>query len=295
MAEVQRLNAAGVMGQTSATAKRSPVKAGIVGSILPVAKLPTTGLKFLLFGPSGTGKSTLACTFPKPLLFVRPEQVEDGSLSIRLVPDVFSPRQLEDPDELDELCEHAVGKYATVVLDGVTKYQDLVLRKVLGVKDVPAQMSWGVAQQEDWGMVASEFKEHVRRMLRLTRHGVNVVVLGGERSIGGAADASAFAPTVMVALQPSSMGWMHEVCDYNVRTFIRPREEVKTFVHGHGKQAKTVKRLVKVPGRYDHCALTGPSDVYQTKFRVPKGTPLPEFVVDPDHDKFMRLVRGEAL
>lgn len=280
--------------QTTRPKVRAKAGDSIVDTIVPVADLPTTGLKFLVYGPSGTGKTTLACSFPKPLLFVRPEQVEDGSLSIRRVKGVVAPRPLRSPEELDQLCELQRDReeYRTIVLDGVTKFQDLVLQKVVGLKEAPAQLNWGVASQQDWGTVSAELKEHLRRLLRLSDTGCNVVVLGGERALntgdGENGQASILMPSVMIALTPSSMGWLHEVCDYNVRTFIRRRTETKT-VTINGKQ-----REREVPGQgYDYCLKVGPDDLYQTKFRVPKGTELPEVIVDPDYGKIIKYIEGE--
>ena len=43
----------------------------------------------------------------------------------------------------------------------------------------------------------------------------------------------------------------------------------------------------------DYCLRTEPHDTFMTKFRLPRGTPLPECVVDPTYDKVMALIRGE--
>lgn len=268
-------------------------KVSILDSIKPVDQLPTTGLKFLIFGLSGTGKTTLACSFPKPLLFVRPEQVEDGSLSIRTVKGIEAPRQLESPDELDELVavQENSGRWNTIVLDGVSKFQDIVLKKVLSLSEVPAQLSWGIAKQSDWGIVSNEFKEHIRKLLRLTNKGCNVVILGGERSLGDDPEKNPLAaPTVMIALQPSSMGWMHEVCDYNVHTFVR-RGQKKIVSKVPGKET-TVTRFE--PGEIEFCCHIGTNELYQTKFRKPKHVKLPEEVVNLDYDKIAKLIRGDT-
>lgn len=274
---------------TKPPAKRI-IGGNILNSITPVANLPETGLKFLIFGPQGSGKTTLACSFPKPLLFIRPEQVEDGSLSIRTVKGVDAPRQLETPDELDLLTDMVAitGKYKTIVLDGVTKFQDLCLKKVLGLSDVPAQLNWGIATQETWGIVTNELKEHLRKMLRLAMDGVNIVILGGERELDSKRNASVLnAPYVMIALTPASMGWLHEVCDYNVRTFIQ-RKMIETTTEIAGQQTTVMQ-----PGDgFDYCIRTGPHDVYQTKFRKPKGQQLPEIIIDPSYEKIRKLIQG---
>jgi len=260
--------------------------ASLWDSIQPVDKLPITGLKVLLFGLSGTGKSTMACTFPKPLLFIRPEQVEDGSLSIRTVAGVDAPPQLMTPNDLDDLCvkQAETGRYKTLVLDGVTKFQDIVLKKVLGLQDTPAQLSFGIADQQMWGIVSNEFKEHVR-LLRLTGTGCNVIVVGGERLIEGSGAIK--EPKVMVALQPATTGWLHEVCDYCIHTFVR-RGFRETVTKVAGKDVKQ-----REPAGIEFCSHVDNHDLYMTKFRKPKHVKLPEVEVDLDYAKVVKFIQGK--
>lgn len=53
----------------------------VLDRIAPVA-LPASGMKMNVYGRSGTGKTTFACTFPKPLLLVG---TEDGTRSVYTV------------------------------------------------------------------------------------------------------------------------------------------------------------------------------------------------------------------
>jgi hypothetical protein len=275
--------------QTLKAVKRTAGPSFISG-IQPVGDLPQIGLKFLIYGLSGSGKTTLACSFPKPLLLIRPEQVEDGSLSVRTVKGVDVTPYLEISEQMTEICNHQqeTGYYKTLVLDGVTKFQDLLVKKVGGLKEIPAQLNWGILTQSDWGVVSNELKEHIRQLLRLCQQGCNIVVLGGERGLNTENEnVSILMPTVMIALTPSSMGWLHEVCDYNVHTFIRRKTITKTITVA----GKAVTKETPVAG-VDYCCRIGADAVYQVKFRVPKGTPLPEIIVDATYEKLKRLIEG---
>lgn len=260
---------------------------GIIDGIVPVADLLETGVKFLIYGLSGSGKTTLACSFPKPLLMVRPEQVEDGSRSIRTVKGVDATPFLTSPDELTEICEYQRENdhYKTIVLDGVTKFQDLVLKKVVDLKDTPVQLNWGIASQQDWGTIANELKEHFRQLMRLAESGCNIVVLGGERAFNTDTESDLLAPSVMIALSPSCTGWLHEVCDYNVHSFLRCKTETRTKRIGK----KTIEQRVPVEG-VEYCLRVGPDEVYQTKFRVPKNTDLPQVIIDPSYGKLKKYL-----
>lgn len=263
----------------------------ILDGIVRVDELEDTGYKFLIYGLSGTGKTTLGSTFPKPLLIVRPERAEDGTRSVRNIKGIDVTPYLSSPNQLDEIVEYQTqgGKYKTILLDGVTKFQDLVLKKILNLSDVPEQLSWGIANQQTWGIVSNELKEHLRKLLRLTEMGTHIVIVGGERSLNTGEDNPSvlLAPTVMVALTPSSMGWMHEVMDYNVRTFIRRKTEKKIVTIAGKKKEKEV-----VGNGIEYCVQVRSDPTYQIKFRVPKGTELPECVADPTFEKLDQLIKG---
>lgn len=258
-------------------------------SIRPVSELNVgVGIKMLMTGPPGSGKTSLGCSAPKPLCLIRPEQVENGNLSVKNVPGVFSPRQLTEDGQLVKLIERQqeTQEWKSMFLDGVQFYQDLVLKRVLGLKEVPAQLSWGIATQQDWGVVTQEFKEIMRRFLQLAENGTNILISGSERTIN-AEEGSIVAPSIVVALAPSSAGWMNLVCDYIVTTFVRSKMK-KTMVVGDQEIWE------KDGDEIEWCARTKPTDIYLVKFRVPKGTPLPPVVVDPTWDKLYKLMQGVA-
>ena len=269
--------------------RRNKVKKtdSVIDGIVPVADLPETGVKFLNYGLSGSGKTTLACSFPKPLLMIRPEQVEDGTRSIRTVKGVDATPFLTAPEQVTELYEYQRESehYKTIVLDGVTKFQDLVMMKVVGLKEAPVQLNWGIASQQDWGVIANEFKTHLRQLLRLADSGCNIVVLGGERAFNTDAEEELLAPAVMIALTPSCTGWLHEVCDYNVHCFKQRKTKQTTKKIG----GKTVSHKTYIDG-VDYCLRVGPDEVYQTKFRVPKGTDLPSVMIDPSYGKLKKYL-----
>jgi energy-coupling factor transporter ATP-binding protein EcfA2 len=276
--------------------KQSNKKAAKVGSvwdrIVPASEQAETGHRVLLYGPSGSGKTTLACTFPKPLLMIRPERAEDGTRSVRTVKGVDVTPYLTSPNQLDEVVEQQQGTshYKTIVLDGITKFQDLVLKKILDLSAVPEQLSWGVANQQIWGIVSNELKAHLRKFLQLTEDGVHVVIVGGERSLNTDTDnpAMLLAPTIMVALTPSSMGWLHEVMDYNLSTFIRRRTEKRTISIGGKKTEKEV-----AGDGCEFCLRTAPDPLYQVKWGAGRDRPAPGIMVDPTFDKLDRVIQGK--
>ncbi len=269
-------------------------RGNIFDQSVAVEDLPDTGYRFLIYGQSGSGKTTMACTFPKPLLLIRPEEVEDGSRSVRTVKGVSATPYITTPDHLGEICEGQAStqRYKTLVLDGVTKFQDLVVKKHMGLEDVPVQNTFGMAQQADWNAIGITVKEYLRKLLRLTELGTHVVLVGGERAIGESQDGtpSILIPTVMLALTPASTSWVHDVCDFNVHLF-RRQQTVEKIVTISGKEMRQKQATDKV----EFCAHVGPDvALYATKFRVPFGTKLPAIMVDADFSKFDKLIKGDS-
>lgn len=268
---------------------------GIFERLEDIDSTDSDGIKMLLYGKSGTGKTTLAGTFPGPLLWAlcsggkRP-----GELRSIKTPENKGGRVkkfvLTESEQLSALAEEQERTqfFGTVVLDYVTAYQDLVLSEVLG-KPVPEQKSWGLATQQQYGQCTLRCKEHLRRLLDLE---CNVIIVGQERTFGledGEKIDDLLQPYVTASLTKSLVGWLAPACDYVCQTFIRP-VMVETTISILGKESVQRSRGQGV----EYCLRTAPHDVFASKFRVPRGTYLPEVVVDPTYDKILALINGTA-
>lgn len=279
------------------TRKKSPKKKGVMKKkgvldrIAPIGFDESEGLKINLYGASATGKTTLWSTFPKPILAVvcsggmKPGELK--SINTKENRKTIKQVVLEDPEEIYELIEHQkeTGEFATIVLDHASGYQDLCLRDILDLPEIPAKMTWGVATQQTWGQVGVKVTTAFRALLGLD---CNVVIVAQERAFNTDSEASELLiPYVASALIPSVTGWLNPACDCICQTFIRGKTETVTTKVGK----KSVKKFRRVPG-VDYCLRTAPDPVYTSKFRVPKGTPLPEEIVDPSYDKIIRLING---
>jgi len=267
-----------------------------------------TGYKINIYGRSGTGKTRLAGTFPKPLLHIVCSGMgleESRSLvGMTGIDDV----ELNDSDDLTSLIDYIAkggkshwnkkGKtwsqlkqatglpYQTVVLDHGTGLQDLYLREILGLDKLPEQKSWGLASRGQYGQCALKTKEALRAILGLPIH---IVILAQERKFNSDEEDveidSLLAPYVMAAFTPSVVGWLNPVCSYIGHTFIRPVvKEKKAIVAG---KAVSLKERTK---EVEFCLRTGPHPIYTVKFRLPKGSNLPEVIVNPTFEKIHQLI-----
>lgn len=270
-----------------------PKPASVVDRIAPMAFDADRGIRIMLYGRSGTGKTTLWGTFPGPILaIITSGGNEPGELRSIDTPELRSKVDqvaLRDSSEMRDLVQYQArtNKYKTIVNDHATGFQDLVLKDILGLDEIPAQKSWGLATQQQYGQVTFQAKEYYREMLALT---CNVVIIGHERVDNAEADAGGvLAPSVGIATTPSLAGWLNGAVDYICQTFIRNKVIQFKMKDARGKEIAKERRGDGV----DYCCRTAPHDVYTTKFRVPKGTAIPKCIVDPDYDKLMAVIKGK--
>jgi hypothetical protein len=272
--------------QTLATPK--PVPSGGVLDRLSSGWSFVESFSILLYGKSGSGKTTLWSTFPKPILaIICSGGKHPGELMSINTPEMKKcvvPRVVSESTDIRDLIE--AGKdFATVVLDHASGLQDLVLKEILGLEELPAQRSWGLASQSQYGQCTMQCKEILRALLSLS---ANRVVIAQEQTRGEQSDNELLSPTVCAAMMPSLVSWLNPAADYVCQTYIRPKTENVVTEIG-GKKITTKKRGKGV----EYCLRVEPHDIYTTKFRKPKGRDLPECIIDPSYQKIKALINGE--
>lgn len=256
----------------------------------------TKNIKMLLYGKSGTGKTTLWATFPGPILALicsgGKEPGELLSIDTEEYREKVRPLIVDRSSDIMDMVNDNTD-CSTIVLDHASSLQDLILAEILGVDEIPAQKGWGTASQQTYGELALRCKDLFRKLLSRP---CNLVIVAQERVFGGSDESagmdpsSIIAPTIGAAMSPSIVGWLNPACDYVVQTFIRPHmETVVTKVAG---KDKTITRRGK---GYDYCLRTEPSDVYMIKFRRPKadgGVNQDEAIVNPTYDKILEAIKS---
>lgn len=247
-------------------------------------------IHMLLYGVSGSGKTTLAATFPGPILWlVCSGGNKPGELRSIDTPEnrkKITARIVKSSDQFRTEVGRA-NNFATVILDHASGLSDLILKELLGIDEIPAQKSWGLATQQQYGQLAMQCKESFRTMLNLSCH---VVIIAQERVFGGkeeGVDPDIIKPTVGAALTPSVTGWLGPACDFVVQSYKAPAVEKVTSTIG-GKSIVTERRGKGVV----YCLRTGPHETFQTKFRVNRSVKLPEFIPDPSYDKIQSVING---
>lgn len=245
------------------------------------------GIKAIFYGGTGTGRTTCAATFPKPLLIIRPEAVEDGIKSVRNVAGVDVTEPLSEDVQLLDVIEmqQKEKRYKTLVLDSTTLYQDLVLKRVLGMKEVPTGFTWAMATQSEWGTIGIELKERLRELLKLAKDGTNIIFTGAERLINDKEGSQIMQPQMVIALTPATVGWLNVVCNC-----VLPFRKLRTFKEVTKKVGG--KDLVTKEEKTSYVAMTGPDEFWTTKLTRTNGreVPLPQYLEDPDYSKIAKLI-----
>lgn len=272
-------------------------------AVRPIAKLSTGfasrvqdvseiehGMKILIYGRSKTGKTSLACDFPKPILLVG---TEDGTESVKDMEDVKFGRLIASA-EMDEVLNLLKTEdYRTVILDTAGGFQDIIVKEVLDLDEVPVQRTYGMGQskfkddRQMWGVVGLQFKERMRRLLDLAdTQGINVVIVAHERNFNDEGGSELITPTVGAALTPSAAGFLNGACDYICQCFLREIMTASETKVGD-KKIKTFKKT----GKAEYGLRIGPHPVYTTGFRISRrlSEALPDVIINPTYEEICKL------
>ena len=164
-----------------------------------------------------------------------------------------------------------------MILDAVTQLQDLAMDSILAEQ---GKESGTVISQRAWGMISGKMKTWIVNYRDLIDDGIHVVFLAHTRKNAGEESEDDevnpdFGPRVM----PSVASVLEAAVKLTGNTFIREQY----------KRTDDNKKIRQV----DYCMRLGPHGFYDTKIRLPKGTYVPDILIDPTYDKLMQIIKGE--
>lgn len=278
--------------------KRTPRPSSTPGSVLsegiPVGDLDSDFIKIVLYGQNRVGKTTLACQFPKPLLLVAMEPNKTGgAMSVTKVKDVTYLRVSSSEKAVRLAVElKQSNPFATVVVDSVTSYQDIILREILGLTSLPEMLSWGTVSMDQYRMRSEKTREALRPFIDLDCH---VVLNAKERDHNPPKDGK---PEILHGIQVESffaadlggatVGWLNDACDYICRLYIEKEMKIVTSTAVPGEPMERLEETGRLVRRL--------RTMYHPNFAagIRSATPekVPEFIQDPTFEKIYKVIRG---
>lgn len=260
-----------------ATKKKIPKKFGLEDRFQDLLDMNTPTI-ITLYGRPGTGKTTISCTLPKPLLLIDvKDKGTDSGKRDDLEPGDITVFELEEFDEIYDLYDYIKDnpdRFKSVVIDHMTALQDFCYEKVMD-EEGKSRMSQGM-----YGTAGGYLKEVINLYKGLTDLGITPCFNCQDRMESGDGEGEdQLLPEVGPGLMPSV-----------ARTLC-----AASRVIGHTYQFENVEKLdgAKVRRNIEFRLRLGPNPYYITKVTRPFGTPCPQFLVDATYQDIMKVVKGK--
>lgn len=257
--------------------KKIPKKSSLEDRFQDLLDMDTPTI-ITLYGRPGTGKTTISCTLPKPLLLIDvKDKGTDSGKREDLEPGDITVFELESFDEIYDLydyIEENPNKFKSVVIDHMTALQDFCYEKVMD-EEGKSRMSQGM-----YGTAGGYLKEVINLYKGLTDLGITPCFNCQDRMESGDGEGEdQLLPEVGPSLMPSV-----------ARTLC-----AASRVIGHTYQFENVEKLdgAKVRRNIEFRLRLGPNPYYITKVTRPFGTPCPQFLVNANYSDIMKVVRGK--
>ena len=265
---------------------KTPIKnnESIEDRIMAVADV-STKLNMLLYGRSGTGKTTIIGSAPKPLLIL--DIRERGTNSIRTREDTFV-LPINNWKDLEEAYWYLVSgkrKFASLAMDTVTQLQDYALAEVRGSTD-------GLVSRKSWGEASALLKTWIMLFRDLP---MNVIFTAQDRKTKGQEDEedgdddNSIMPEIGPYVMPSVAKILNAAVDVIGMTYVRETTKIIKPLKKGGKP--TEKKTT------EYCLRVGPHPIFLTKFRTPveegQVSNIPSVLVSPTFAELLELSLDE--
>lgn len=239
---------------------------GLIDNAVPISELGQSNL-WVVYGKSGSGKTELVSTFPKPLLYI---QIGDDGANTISQKEGIDALRIENPTQLKEVLQEARldKNYATIVVDTFS----LVVNEWV---DGNAVKKGKRMTMQMWGDMKTDQEELIKlahilakdRIVVLTAHEVADTIEGFEDEI---------TPDVRPSLSKGARTYLEGMSNFGIHTAVLQRE--KDMPDGSTKVESV------------HVAHLGSNPYYWVKTQKPANIKLPDKLINPTYGKITKLL-----
>lgn len=243
---------------------------GYLSQVVDIADLGQH--KFVtIYGKSGSGKTELGSTFPKPMLYL--QVGDDGSNTIKSKKGIKALRIKNLAElsavlkELIDLAEHGKLKYKTVFADTFSMVTNIWIKE--NALDKNKKMT-----QQMWGDLKTETEELIRLCHRLAEH---CWVLASCHEVSDSFEGmeDEILPDIHPSTTKGARTYLEGMSNYGLHTLIKKKEVTVDGVD------KTIATYI--------CQI-GPNPYYWTKLQKPKDLKVPAQVRDLTYQKLIKIL-----
>ena len=238
---------------------------GVLDSAVDIKDLGQRNL-WVIYGKSNSGKTYVASTFPKPLLYL--QIGDDGSNTIAHV-DGIKAISISTISDLKEVSKELIKDkvYKTIVVDTfsliVNEWTDA---NVISKGKRMTQQLWGDLKTEQEEIIKLMHKLSKRRIVVLTCHESMDSIEGMEDEI---------SPDVRPSVSKGARTYLEGMANYGIHTTKVTKEIVK---------GNTTKEVIK------YAADIGPNPYYWTKLQIDPSIKVPNRIINPTYDKIIDII-----
>lgn len=241
------------------------------------------------WGLPGTGKTTLAATWPAPILWLvcsgTGETAGLGSINTPENRKRITPKMISTTDAFVSISQdrELLAKYAegTVVLDHIGGYADLHLQEVLGLQEIVVK-NWGMASMDEYRLVSDRVKLSLNRLFSCAPG--KVVIIGHQKLHENKKNPAASFNGVSCGASVAE--WLHKNCDGSFQTFIEQKYKSLTT---EGEGDEEVKITTTEKDGVEFRLRLGGDESMATKFQTPKRG-IVDFISSPTYDKLKKAL-----
>lgn len=225
---------------------------------------------FLFYGKTGTGKTTLSGTFPKPCIIDANEM--DGASSIgNIIGENCTIDNYEDFEEFVKNIDkyYTEKKFETLIIDTVDGVQNLNLKSL--AKN-------GKVTLNNYADSNYELQQIFLKVIEFAKEKDLYLIFNSHEKDNTIADDTTgeiLNPNVGPQITPKLSEWLQAVCS----------------IVGHTRKVEKKNDLGQSQGIY-YCIKIGPDAVFKTKVRVPKDQIKANVIVNPTCEKLMSVLNG---